>query len=64
MFIYMFGRMYVVLYFDPGIFVLVRWSTWSKLHRTESSGLSIITCITLEIELFIVLNYFAGAVKA
>ncbi len=29
----------------------------------ESSGLAIITRITLEIELFTVLNCFAGAVK-
>ncbi len=46
------------LYFDPGIFVLVRWLTPSQtsLNRTFTS-------ITLEMELSIVLNSFAGAVK-
>ncbi len=34
-----------------------------KLHLTESSGFAISTCTTLEIELFTVLNSFAGAVK-
>ncbi len=49
----MFGRMYVILYFDPRVFVLVMWSTPSQilLTSTESSGLSISTGITLEIEL-------------
>ncbi len=59
----MFGRTYVILYFDPRVFVLVMWSTPSQIARTESSGLSISTRITLEIELFTVLNSFAGAVK-
>ncbi len=27
LFIYMFGRTYAILYFDPRIFVLVMWST-------------------------------------
>ncbi len=58
----MFVRM-SFLYFDPGVFVSVRWSTPSQFHRTESSGLSIITCIILKTELFTVLNSFAGAVK-
>ncbi len=31
-FIYMFGRTYVILYFDPRVFVLVLWSTYPKLH--------------------------------
>ncbi len=30
LFIYLCGRTYVILYFDPGIFVLVRWSTLSQ----------------------------------
>ncbi len=50
------------LYFDPGIFVLVRRSTLSQTSQTESSGLSITTRIILEIELFTVYS-FAGAVK-
>ncbi len=32
LFVYMFGRTYVILYFDPRVFVLVMWSTPSKLH--------------------------------
>ncbi len=55
--------MYVILYFDPRVFVLVMWSTPSQIAQTESSGLSISTRITLEIELFTVLNSFAGAVQ-
>ncbi len=47
----------------PRVFVLVRLSTPSQIALTESSGLSISTRITLEIELFTVLNSFAGAVK-
>ncbi len=31
LFIYMFGRMYVILNFDPRIFVLVMWSTPSQI---------------------------------
>ncbi len=27
LFVYMFGRTYVILYFDPRVFVLVMWST-------------------------------------
>ncbi len=49
-----------LLYFDPRVFVLVRWSTPS-LNRILC--LSISTRITLEIELFTVLNSFTGAVK-
>ncbi len=45
------------------IFVFAPCSTRPKLHLTESSGLVIITRITLEIELFTTLNCFAGAVK-
>ncbi len=51
LFVYMFGRTYVILYFDPRVFVLVMWSTPSR------------TRITLVIELFTVLNSFAGAVQ-
>ncbi len=49
-------------YFDPSVFVLVWWSNLSQTSL-ESSGLSIITRITLEIELFSALNSLAGAVK-
>ncbi len=31
LFVYMFGRTYVILYFDPRVFVLVRWSTPSQI---------------------------------
>ncbi len=31
MFVYMFGRTYVILHFDPRIFVLVMWSTRSQI---------------------------------
>ncbi len=31
LFVYMYGRMYVILYFDPRIFVLVMWSTPSQI---------------------------------
>ncbi len=31
LFVYMFGRTYVILYFDPRVFVLVRWSTQSQI---------------------------------
>ncbi len=63
LFIYMFGRMYVILYFDPRIFVLVRWSTPSQSSLNRIFCLSISTRIILEIELFTVLNSFTGAVK-
>ncbi len=63
LFVYMFGRTYVILYFDPRIFVLVMWSTPSKIALNRILCLSISTRITLEIELFTVLNSFAGAVK-
>ncbi len=58
LFVYMFGRTYVILYFDPRVFVLVMWSTPSQIALNR-----ILTRITLEIELFTVLNSFAGAVK-
>ncbi len=31
LFIYIYGRMYVILYFDPHVFVLVMWSTPSQI---------------------------------
>ncbi len=31
LFEYMFGRTYVILYFDPRVFVLVTWSTPSQI---------------------------------
>ncbi len=51
------------LYFDPRVFVLVRLSTPSQTSLNRILCLSISTRITLEIELFTVLNSFAGAVK-
>ncbi len=62
LFRYMYGRTYVILYFDPRVFVLVMWSPVPNALN-ESSGLSISTRITLEMELFTVLNSFAGAVQ-
>ncbi len=64
LFVYMFGRTYVILYFDPRVFVLVTWSTPSQIALNR-----ILWFIDqypyhhLEIELFTVLNSFAGAVK-
>ncbi len=49
-----------VLYFDPRVFVLVRWSTPSQTSLNRILCLSISTRITLEIELFTVLNSFTG----
>ncbi len=58
------GRAYVILYFDPHVFLCsLRLRPRPKLHSTETSGLAIITRITLGIELFTALNSFAGAVK-
>ncbi len=31
LFVYMYGRTYVILYFDPRVFVLVTWSTPSQI---------------------------------
>ncbi len=31
LFVYMYGRMYVILYFDPRVFMLVMWSTPSQI---------------------------------
>ncbi len=63
LFIYIHGRTYVILYFDPRVFVLVMWSTPSQIALNRILWLTISTRITLEIELFTVLNSFAGAVK-
>ncbi len=63
-YIYVCGRTYVILYFDPHVILCslcVR--PHPKLHSTESSGLAIITRITLEIELFTAMNSFVGEVK-
>ncbi len=58
----MFGRTYVILYFDPRVFVLVMWSTPSQIALNR-----ILWFIDQypyhPIELFTVLNSFAGAVK-
>ncbi len=51
------------MYFDPGIFVLVGGRPRPKRTKQNPLVYSIITCIILEIELFTVLNFFAGAVK-
>ncbi len=58
----MYGRMYVILNFDPRVFVLVMWSTPSQIALNRILWF-IDHIITLEIELFTVLNSFAGAVK-
>ncbi len=55
------GHTYVILYFDPRVFLCslcVR-----PCPKPESSSLAIITRIILEIELFTALNSFAGVVK-
>ncbi len=60
----MFGRTYVILYFDPRVFVIsLRVDPRPKLPLNRILGLATITRITLEIELFTALNCFAGAVK-
>ncbi len=51
------------LYFDPRIFVVVRLSTPSQIALNRILWFSDQYPITLEIELFTVLNSFAGAVK-
>ncbi len=51
------------LYFDPCIFVLVRWSTPFQTSLNGILCLSISTRITLDFELFTVLNSFTGPVK-
>ena len=55
------GRSYISYSTWPSsIFVFAPWFNPSKL---QNSGLTIINPTTLEIELFIVLNSFVGAVK-
>ncbi len=36
LFVYMYGRMYVILYFDPRVFVLVRLSTPSQIALKQN----------------------------
>ncbi len=57
----MYGRTYVILYYDPRVFCVRSAFDPVPNCTTESSGLSISTRITLEVELFTVLNSFAGA---
>ncbi len=57
LFIYMYGRTYVILYFDLPYFC-VR-SAFNPVPNFTATN----TRITLEIELFTALNCFAGAVK-
>ncbi len=57
----MFGRIYVILYFDP--FCVCSMFDPSQTSLNGILPLAIITRISLEIELFTALNYFAGAVK-
>ncbi len=70
LFIYMFGRMYVILgrgrtrseHKNTEGQCSLRVRPRPKLHQTESSSLATITRITL-VELYTALNSFAGAVK-
>ncbi len=63
MFVYMYGRTYVILYFDPRVFVLVMCSTPPQVALNRILWFIDQYRITLEIELFTVLNSFAGAVQ-
>ncbi len=63
LFVYMLGRTYVILYSDPRVFVLVMLSTLSQIALNRILWFNDQYPITLEIELFTVLNSFAGAVK-
>ncbi len=54
---------YHLVLWPSRIFVLTRRLTPSQTSLTDSSGLSIITHIILEIELFTALNYFEGTVR-
>ncbi len=56
--LFIFGLCKAFLYFDPRVFVLVRCSTPSQTSLNRILCLSISTRITLEIELFTVLNSF------
>ncbi len=52
------------LYFDPDIFCVISVvNPVPNFHQTKSSGLSIITCIIFEIELFTVLNCCGESLK-
>ncbi len=60
----MFGRTYVILYFDPLVlFVLARCSTPSQTSLNRILWFSDHYPYHLEIELFTALNSFAGAVR-
>ena len=64
LFVYIYVWTYVRnLYFDLSDLCQYGGRPRPKLHKTESSGLAIITRIILEIELFIVLNSFASTVQ-
>ncbi len=63
LFIYLYDVRKPFLYFDPRVYVLVRLSTPSQTSLDRILSLSISTRITLEFELFTVLNSFTGAVK-
>ncbi len=59
-----YGRTYVILYFDPPYFcVSSAFDAVPNFTKQNPPGLATITRITLEIELFTALNCFAGAVK-
>ncbi len=62
LFVYMFGRTYVILYFDPRVFVLVMCSTPSQIALNRILWFSDQYPYHLESELFTVLN-LCGAVK-
>ncbi len=57
LFRYMYGLMYVILYFDPRVFVLVMWSTPSQIALNR---ILLFIDQYLEIELFTVLNSFSN----
>ncbi len=63
LFIYMYGRMYVILYFDPPYFCVCSAFDPVPNFTKQNPPVATITRITLEIELFTSLNCFAGAVK-
>ncbi len=54
LFIHIYGRTYVILYFDPRVFVLVMWSTPSQIALNRILWFIDQYRITLEIELFTV----------
>ncbi len=62
MFVYLYGRTYVILYFDPRVFLcLLAFDPVPNFTKQNPLVLATITRITLEIELFTTLNCFAGA---